>query len=49
MQEIKINQSMEERVRTTTDRVEHITTKLEDVFQKANCQIKSMQVISYNN
>lgn len=35
---------MEERVRNTTDRVEHITTKMEDLNQKANCQIQSMQV-----
>lgn len=35
---------MEERVRNTTERVEHITTKLEDINQKAHCQIQSMQV-----
>ncbi|GBO98397.1 Transient receptor potential cation channel trpm [Eumeta japonica] len=42
-QEVKVNQSMEERVRTTTDKVEHVTTKLEDLNHKANCQIQSIQ------
>lgn len=43
-QEIKLSNSIEERVRNTTDRVEHITTKMEDLNQKANCQIQSVQV-----
>ena len=43
-QEVKLSNSIEERVRNTTDRVEHITTKMEDLNQKANCQIQSMQV-----
>ncbi|XP_048483560.1 transient receptor potential cation channel trpm isoform X6 [Plutella xylostella] len=46
-QEVKLNQSMEERVRNTTDRVEHITTKMEDLNQKANCQIQSMQSVEF--
>lgn len=36
---------MEERVKNTTDRVEHITTKMEDINQKANLEIQSIQVI----
>lgn len=43
-QEVKLSNSIEERVRNTTDRVEHITTKMEDLNQKANCQIQSVQV-----
>ncbi|XP_026320800.1 transient receptor potential cation channel trpm [Hyposmocoma kahamanoa] len=45
-QEVKLSNSIEERVRNTTDRVEHITTKMEDLNQKANCQIQSVQVLS---
>lgn len=46
-QEIKLSNSLEERVRNTTDRVEHITTKMEDLNQKANCQIQSVQVYKF--
>ncbi|CAG5035994.1 unnamed protein product [Parnassius apollo] len=46
-QEVKLSNSMEERVRNTTDRVEHITTKMEDLNQKANCQIQSMQSVEF--
>ncbi|XP_028025210.1 transient receptor potential cation channel trpm isoform X2 [Bombyx mandarina] len=46
-QEIKLSNSIEERVRNTTDRVEHITTKMEDLNQKANCQIQSMQSVEF--
>ncbi|VVD00937.1 unnamed protein product [Leptidea sinapis] len=34
----------EQRVRSTTDRVENITTKMEDLNQKANLQIQSVQL-----
>ncbi|CAG4987121.1 unnamed protein product [Colias eurytheme] len=46
-QEIKLSNSLEERVRNTTDRVEHITTKMEDLNQKANCQIQSVQSVEF--
>ncbi|XP_028167979.1 transient receptor potential cation channel trpm-like isoform X9 [Ostrinia furnacalis] len=46
-QEVKLSNSIEERVRNTTDRVEHITTKMEDLNQKANCQIQSMQSVEF--
>ncbi|XP_073954021.1 transient receptor potential cation channel, subfamily M isoform X7 [Choristoneura fumiferana] len=46
-QEVKLSNSMEERVRNTTDRVEHITTKMEDLNQKANCQIQSVQSVEF--
>ncbi|CAB3257260.1 unnamed protein product [Arctia plantaginis] len=46
-QEIKLSNSIEERVRNTTDRVEHITTKMEDLNQKANCQIQSIQSVEF--
>ncbi|XP_063626908.1 transient receptor potential cation channel trpm isoform X3 [Cydia splendana] len=46
-QEIKLSNSMEERVRNTTDRVENITTKMEDLNQKANCQIQSVQSVEF--
>ncbi|KAH9633176.1 hypothetical protein HF086_017731 [Spodoptera exigua] len=46
-QEVKLSNSIEERVRNTTDRVEHITTKMEDLNQKANCQIQSVQSVEF--
>ncbi|XP_041984584.1 transient receptor potential cation channel trpm isoform X3 [Aricia agestis] len=46
-QEVKLSNSIEERVRNTTDRVENITTKMEDLNQKANCQIQSMQSVEF--
>ncbi|XP_026491719.1 transient receptor potential cation channel trpm isoform X9 [Vanessa tameamea] len=46
-QEVKLSNSIEERVRNTTDRVEHITTKMEDFNQKANCQIQSIQSVEF--
>ncbi|XP_069361506.1 transient receptor potential cation channel trpm isoform X8 [Maniola hyperantus] len=46
-QEVKLSNSIEERVRNTTDRVEHITTKMEDLNQKANCQIQSIQSVEF--
>ncbi|CAH2042109.1 unnamed protein product, partial [Iphiclides podalirius] len=46
-QEVKLSNSIEERVRSTTDRVEHITTKMEDLNQKANCQIQSVQSVEF--
>ncbi|XP_072942327.1 transient receptor potential cation channel trpm [Epargyreus clarus] len=46
-QEVKLSNSMEERVRNTTDRVEHITTKIEDLNQKAICQIQSVQSVEF--
>ncbi|XP_049876563.1 transient receptor potential cation channel trpm isoform X10 [Pectinophora gossypiella] len=46
-QEVKLSNSMEERVRNTTDRVENITTKMEDLNQKAHCQIQSVQSVEF--
>ncbi|CAH2089285.1 unnamed protein product [Euphydryas editha] len=46
-QEVKLSNSIEERVRNTTDRVENITTKMEDLNQKANCQIQSIQSVEF--
>ncbi|XP_068620258.1 transient receptor potential cation channel trpm [Battus philenor] len=42
-QDIKLSNSIEERVKITTDRVEHLSTKMEDLNQKANFQIQSVQ------
>ncbi|XP_050674571.1 transient receptor potential cation channel trpm isoform X4 [Leptidea sinapis] len=46
-QEVKLSNSLEERVRSTTDRVENITTKMEDLNQKANLQIQSVQNVEF--
>ncbi|XP_045452338.1 transient receptor potential cation channel trpm [Melitaea cinxia] len=46
-QEVKCSNSMEERVKNTTDRVEHITTKMEDINQKANLEIQSIQSVEF--
>ncbi|CAG9564216.1 unnamed protein product [Danaus chrysippus] len=46
-QEVKLSNSIEERVRNTTDRVENITTKIEDLNQKANCQVQSVKSVEF--
>lgn len=44
-QELKLQMSTEERIKVTTDRVENMQQKIEDVDKKTNSQTASLQVI----
>ena len=44
-QELKLQMSTEERVKVTTERVENMYQKIEDIDKKENSQIATMQVI----
>lgn len=46
-QEVVLNQSTEERIKTTNDRVENMTQKIEDINQKENSQTATVQVNAY--
>lgn len=43
-QEIVLNQSTDERIKATNDRVENMTQKIEDINQKENIQSATVQV-----
>lgn len=43
-QEIELHQSNDERIKTTTDRVENMAQKIEDINQKENLQSATVQV-----
>lgn len=46
-QELKLQMSTEERVKITTERVENMHSKIEDIDKKENTQNASLQVIIY--
>lgn len=43
-QEVALNQSTDERIKTTNDRVENMTQKIEDINQKENYQSGTVKV-----
>jgi len=46
-QELKLQMSTEERVKVTTDRVENMHQKIEDIDKKESTQNASLQVYHY--
>lgn len=45
--DLKLCQSSEERIKTTTERVEHMCQKVEDINQKENAQTASIQSVEF--
>lgn len=46
-QEVALNQSTEERIKSTNDRVENMAQKIEDINQKENLQSATVQVVIF--
>ncbi|XP_071054078.1 transient receptor potential cation channel trpm isoform X4 [Onthophagus taurus] len=46
-QDYKLQQSTEDRIRVTTERVENIVQKVEDINTKENCQTQTMQNLEF--
>lgn len=46
-QDLKLQQSMEDRIRVTTDRVENLSQKVEDINTKENSQTSAMQNVEF--